>query len=123
MSSTASGEVLKNLQLLFQDGTSSDLTDGELLDRFTCRRDESAFSILVERHGVMVLRSAGRSWLTSMTPMMPSRQPSWSWSGEHTQSIDSFQSVPGFSASAIGSPSGPGLTPFGGGCVSGGAPR
>ena len=56
MLSTQSGEVLKNLQLLFQDGTSGDLTDGELLDRFTCRRDESAFSILVERHGVMVLR-------------------------------------------------------------------
>ena len=56
MSSTASGEVLKNLQLLFQDGTNSDLTDGELLDRFTCRQEEAAFSILVERHGVMVLR-------------------------------------------------------------------
>jgi RNA polymerase sigma factor (sigma-70 family) len=56
MLSTPSGDVLRNLQVLFQDGTSGDLTDGELLDRFTGRRDETAFSILVERHGAMVLR-------------------------------------------------------------------
>jgi RNA polymerase sigma factor (sigma-70 family) len=56
MLSTPSGDVLRNLQVLFQDGTGGDLTDGELLDRFTCHRDETAFSILVERHGAMVLR-------------------------------------------------------------------
>jgi hypothetical protein len=103
MSSTASSEVLKNLQLLFQDGTSGDSTDGELLDRFTCRRDESAFAILVERHGVMVLRVC-RAILAD----------------EH-DAHDAFQATS--SASAIGSPSEPGLTPFGGGFVSGGAPR
>jgi RNA polymerase sigma factor (sigma-70 family) len=56
MLSAPSGDVLKHLQVLFQDGTNGDLTDGELLDRFASGRDESAFAILVERHGAMVLR-------------------------------------------------------------------
>jgi RNA polymerase sigma factor (sigma-70 family) len=30
-------------------------TDGELLERFVCRRDEDAFTTLVQRHGAMVL--------------------------------------------------------------------
>lgn len=32
-----------------------DLSDGQLLDRFLARRDESAFELLVRRHGPMVL--------------------------------------------------------------------
>lgn len=50
------GDSLRQIQLLFHDGTSGGLTDGELLDRFTSFRDESAFSILLARHGAMVLR-------------------------------------------------------------------
>jgi RNA polymerase sigma factor (sigma-70 family) len=50
------GDILGQIQSLFHDGTSGGLTDGELLDRFTSRRDESAFSILIARHGAMVLR-------------------------------------------------------------------
>jgi RNA polymerase sigma factor (sigma-70 family) len=56
MASPPPGDILGQIQLLFQDGTSGGLTDGELLDRFTSRRDESAFSILIARHGAMVLR-------------------------------------------------------------------
>ncbi|MHC5544844.1 sigma-70 family RNA polymerase sigma factor, partial [Singulisphaera rosea] len=53
------GEVLRRIDTLFSVGTNSALTDGQLLERFTTRRDESAesaFSVLVERHGPMVLR-------------------------------------------------------------------
>src|SRR5262249_23749083 len=31
------------------------LSDSQLLDRFVCQRDESAFAVLMERHGPMVL--------------------------------------------------------------------
>jgi RNA polymerase sigma factor (sigma-70 family) len=36
------------------------LGDGELLDRFTAQRDDSAFEMLVRRHGPLVLSVAGR---------------------------------------------------------------
>src|SRR4051794_27210404 len=35
-------------------------TDGELLERFVRRRDEGAFTVLVRRHGPLVLGTAGR---------------------------------------------------------------
>jgi RNA polymerase sigma factor (sigma-70 family) len=38
---------------LLQDG--SELTDGQLLERFITHRDEAAFEMLVRRHGAMVL--------------------------------------------------------------------
>ncbi|WP_154673861.1 RNA polymerase sigma factor, partial [Singulisphaera acidiphila] len=52
-------EVHRYLRGLFNVGTVAGLSDGELLDRFTARRGESAelaFAALVERHGPMVLR-------------------------------------------------------------------
>lgn len=51
--------VLKHLHTLFDVGTIRDLTDGQLLERFAIEpgeRAELAFSVLVERHGPMVLR-------------------------------------------------------------------
>ncbi|WP_165249356.1 RNA polymerase sigma factor [Paludisphaera soli] len=42
---------------LFEGGTAVGATDGELLERFTGRRDEGAFAALVGRHGPMVLRA------------------------------------------------------------------
>src|SRR5262249_21397197 len=36
------------------------LTDRELLQRFTSRRDEAAFTTLLQRHGPMVLRACQR---------------------------------------------------------------
>ena len=49
-----------HLRTLFEVGTSTGLTDGQLLERFATRRDEGselAFAALVERHGPMVLRA------------------------------------------------------------------
>lgn len=51
--------VPRQLRTLFSLGTAAALTDGELLERFTTRRDasaEAAFATLVERHGPVVLR-------------------------------------------------------------------
>jgi RNA polymerase sigma factor (sigma-70 family) len=56
MVSASTDNVLRHLQVLFRDGANGSLTDGQLIARFIDGRDESAFSILVERHGPMVLR-------------------------------------------------------------------
>jgi len=50
------GSTLRQIQALFVAGTCTGLTDGQLLDRFLAGRDESAFAVLVDRHGPMVLR-------------------------------------------------------------------
>jgi RNA polymerase sigma factor (sigma-70 family) len=58
MSGVSSRGVLRQLDALFRFGTTGDLSDGELLERFVARRDdvaEAAFSALVERYGPMVL--------------------------------------------------------------------
>ena len=52
------GEVFRHVHALFSMGRVAGLTDGELLDRFVKRDGETAelaFSLLVERHGPMVL--------------------------------------------------------------------
>jgi|SRR5271157_822553 len=52
-------DTRKGLQLLFDEGTFSGLTDGALMDRLAMPGDRSAaaaFAALVERHGPMVLR-------------------------------------------------------------------
>jgi RNA polymerase sigma factor (sigma-70 family) len=51
--------IARQFRTLFQDGATGDLTDHELLERFTTRKAdaaEAAFEALVERHGPMVLR-------------------------------------------------------------------
>ena len=51
--------ILGHLRTLFNVGTTGELTDGQLLERFATRRGEAgelAFAVLVERHGPMVLR-------------------------------------------------------------------
>ena len=53
-----SGAILRQVRTLFTAGTFSGLTDRELLERFVAPRDavsELAFTVLVERHGPMVL--------------------------------------------------------------------
>jgi DNA-directed RNA polymerase specialized sigma24 family protein len=47
--------VVHRLERLFGHGTVTGLTEGQLIDRFASRRDESAFELLMERHGPMVL--------------------------------------------------------------------
>jgi RNA polymerase sigma factor (sigma-70 family) len=49
------GVLMQQIGRLFLEGTSIGLSEGELLDRFVRGRDESAFEILVARHGPMVL--------------------------------------------------------------------
>jgi RNA polymerase sigma factor (sigma-70 family) len=53
-----SGVILRQVHALFNVGTFSGLSDRQLLDRFLARHDEVsefAFTVLVERHGPMVL--------------------------------------------------------------------
>jgi hypothetical protein len=46
--------VGSHLRLLFEAGTVTGVSDGHLLEMFASRRDELAFTTLVERHGPMV---------------------------------------------------------------------
>ena len=56
---SAGSSVARDIQTLFDSGTASGLSDRELLERFTSGGDaaaESAFEVLVLRHGPMVLQ-------------------------------------------------------------------
>jgi RNA polymerase sigma factor (sigma-70 family) len=55
MSTTRTGIVLRHIRGLAAADASARLADGQLLERFTARRDEAAFAALVRRHGSMVL--------------------------------------------------------------------
>ncbi len=60
MKNARSSPVLGDqLSMLYKLGAAGTLTDGQLLDRFLARNDpaasEAAFTVLVERHGPMVL--------------------------------------------------------------------
>ena len=53
------GAYLRTIQLLFETGSTRELTDGQLLERFATDHREAAelaFAVLVERHGPMVAR-------------------------------------------------------------------
>ncbi len=59
MAGNPSVAIVRDIQTLFDAGTSAGLTDRQLLERFTNRRDASsdtAFEVLISRHGPMVLR-------------------------------------------------------------------
>ena len=43
--------VLRHLRTLSEAQASRDLSDGELLERFRVHREETAFALLVQRHG------------------------------------------------------------------------
>ena len=47
--------VLQYLRTVCRNPGDVDLTDAELLRRFLTRREETAFALLVQRHGAMVL--------------------------------------------------------------------
>jgi RNA polymerase sigma factor (sigma-70 family) len=47
--------VLRHLRTLSEAQATRELSDGELLERFRVRREETAFALLVQRHGPMVL--------------------------------------------------------------------
>jgi RNA polymerase sigma factor (sigma-70 family) len=47
--------VLRHLRTLSEAQATRDMSDGELLERFRVHREETAFALLVQRHGPMVL--------------------------------------------------------------------
>ncbi|QEH36770.1 ECF RNA polymerase sigma factor SigW [Aquisphaera giovannonii] len=55
MASAERSELLTQIERLYQGGTSAYESDGQLLDRYLSRGDESAFESIVERHGPLVL--------------------------------------------------------------------
>lgn len=59
MTPAAMSTVLRHLRQL-AGGAAPECTDRQLLDDFTARRDEAAFTALVARHGTMVLRVCRR---------------------------------------------------------------
>jgi DNA-directed RNA polymerase specialized sigma24 family protein len=60
MASNRSGPDFRSIRALFNEGSVAELTDRQLLERFTARDGdgaEVAFASLVDRHGPMVLRA------------------------------------------------------------------
>ena len=55
MAERQTGTVLGHLRRLLGTHTADEQTDGQLLERFLVRRDETAFTALVRRHGPLVL--------------------------------------------------------------------
>jgi RNA polymerase sigma factor (sigma-70 family) len=49
------GSALHHIHCLFGEGTRAGLPDARLLERYSTQRDESAFEVLVQRHGPMVM--------------------------------------------------------------------
>lgn len=62
MARGATGTATGLIGRLFNGGTATGLTEGQLLDRFISRNDEAAFEAIVARHGPMVL-GVCRQWL------------------------------------------------------------
>ena len=52
--------ILQHIHRLVAIETASQASDAALLERFVAQRDESAFALLLKRHGPMVLRLARR---------------------------------------------------------------
>jgi RNA polymerase sigma factor (sigma-70 family) len=52
--------ILQHIRRLVAIETASQASDAALLERFVAQRDESAFALLLKRHGPMVLRLARR---------------------------------------------------------------
>jgi RNA polymerase sigma factor (sigma-70 family) len=61
MAKQSLNDVVQNLRKIAAVHTSRALSDRELLDRFVAARDDAAFSVLIERHGPMVLGVCGRA--------------------------------------------------------------
>ncbi len=91
-SETRNAVLLRDVQRLFDIGVVRDLSDRQLLERFLTadRGDaEAAFTVLVERHGPMVLHVfAGEAASTQIrtTPRTPSRPRFWCSCAGHGRS-------------------------------------
>ncbi len=55
MASENHGAILRSIDRIFNHGSATGLTEGELLRQFATWGDESAFEALITRHGPMVL--------------------------------------------------------------------
>ena len=55
MATAPSGMAFKDIDRLFSKGTATGLTDKQLLGHYVSHRDETAFAVLVARHGPMVM--------------------------------------------------------------------
>ena len=55
MASVRLGAAMRQIDQLFGEGTLAGLPDAQILERFVRQRDELAFTVLVQRHGPMVL--------------------------------------------------------------------
>src|ERR1700756_4549966 len=55
MANVQAHTVMRYLRKLIDERPVKDLTDGQLLERFVARRDQTAFTALVKRHGGVVL--------------------------------------------------------------------
>jgi RNA polymerase sigma factor (sigma-70 family) len=60
MSQSTLGEVLRVIHRIYAVQGTRDLTDRELVERYSANRDEAAFAALVKRHGPMVFGVARR---------------------------------------------------------------
>ena len=93
--------TLRDLQTLFDTGTTAGLSDGQLLERFGGGRDaaaESAFQAWSSGTGRWSCGSAGTSCPTRTTPTTPSRRRSWSWSAAADRSATANRSGAGSTA-------------------------
>src|SRR5437660_686438 len=54
------GVVLSHIRRVADARTLAEASDGQLLERFACRREEAAFATLLRRHGPMVLSVSRR---------------------------------------------------------------
>ena len=55
MASLRAGAAMRQIHLLFGEGTLAGLPDAQILERYVVQHDELAFTALVQRHGPMVL--------------------------------------------------------------------
>jgi hypothetical protein len=85
MPTAQSYPVLRYIRKLAGTGPSGDPADGQLLQRFINGRDESAFTILLDRHGPMV-------------SMMRSKPHFWSWFARPAQFVGQSFWLTGFMA-------------------------
>ena len=114
MRNRAVGAVLKGVRTLLDVGTSTGLSDGQLLERYLLRGDDSAeaaFRALVERMARWCSAPAVGCFMTSMPPRMPSRPRSSSWRERPGRSASGTRSRAGSSASRVGSRGGRTLKP------------
>ena len=106
MAKTKHGIALRHLNTLLNVGAVGGLTDAQLLELFTTGRDEAAelaFTVLVDRHGPMVLRVCQAVLRDSHDAQTPSRPRSWSWSRRPGDCGCESRSDPGSIRSPTGS--------------------